>query len=260
MRPVPSRPVEARTPDVAALPCARCIGRRLNVCAALDGRQLPRLFSLGAVRRWKKREILFRAGDAMGSFFKIRAGLVAVSRIVDDGRRQILALRAPGDCIGYLEEDGRYTFEGQALTDVEACSFDRREFDRFAAQNPALAAATAEALAATLRQAGEALLVVGQLSSTERVAHFLVEVDALYREREIAGRPLSLFMSRSEIADYLGLTLETVSRSFGRLRQRGLVRLGGADKVTILDEAGLRKLGKNGPRPGGRRRAGVADD
>ena len=196
------------------------------------------------MRRWKKRETLFRAGDVMGAFFKIRSGIVAVSRVLDDGRRQIVALRAPGDCVGYLEDDGRYTFEGQALTEVEACAFDRRQFDAFAATTPALAAATAEALAAALRQSGQAMLVLGQLNSTERAAHFLVEIDALYRDRQVSGEPLSLFMSRNEIADYLGLTLETVSRAFGKLKNQGLIRLVGADKVLILDRAKLCAMGK----------------
>ena len=102
-----------------------------------------------------------------------------MSRSLDDGRRQIVAVRAPGDCVGYLDVGGRYAFEGDALTDVEACAFDRRRFDAFATQHPDLAAAVAETLSAALRQSGEAMLVLGQLKSTERVAHFLAEIDTL---------------------------------------------------------------------------------
>ena len=111
----------------------------------------------------------------MGPFFKITMGIVAVSITLEDGRRQIVAIRAPGDCVGYLEEDGRYAFDGDALTDVEACAFDRRRFDALAARYPDLAAATAEALSKALKQAAEAMAVLGQLNATERVAHFLAE-------------------------------------------------------------------------------------
>jgi CRP/FNR family transcriptional regulator, anaerobic regulatory protein len=150
---------------VTSLPCDRCVGRSLNLCKPLDGARLQVMLALGGIRRWKKRETIFRAGAPMGAFFKIRSGIVAVSRTLDDGRRQIVAVRAPGDCVGYLDNDGKYAFEGQALTDVEACAFDRRGFDAFAAKHPDLAAALAEALSAALKQSGEAMLVLGQLRS-----------------------------------------------------------------------------------------------
>ena len=125
------------------LPCERCVGRSLNLCKPLDDARLKVMIGLGGIRRWKKREMLFRAGDPMGAFFKIRSGVVAVSRTLDDGRRQIVAVRVTGDCVGYLHVDGRYAFEGEALTEVEACAFNRRRFDAFAAQHPDLTAAVA---------------------------------------------------------------------------------------------------------------------
>jgi CRP/FNR family transcriptional regulator len=230
--------------DVSALPCARCVGRHLNLCKPLDDKRLARLLSFGGPRVWPKGATMFRAGEPMGPFFKIRSGIVAVFRVLDDGRRQVVALRAPGDCIGYLEQDGAYSFEVQALTEVEACAFDRRQFDIFAAQNPDLAVATAEELSRALKRAGQAMVVLGQLKSTERVAHFLVEIEALYRERHVGRTPLSLLMNRTQIADYLGLTVETVSRAFGKLREQAVIKLVGNDDVIILDHAKLKDIGK----------------
>ena len=183
------------------------------------------MLSLGGIRHWKKHEIIFHVGAPVGPFFKIRSGIVAVSHTLDDGRRQIVAVRAPGDCVGYLDNDGKYAFEGQALTDVEACAFDRRGFDGFAAKHPELAAAVAEALSAALKQSGQAMLVLGQLRSTERVAHFLAEIDTRYRKGAVSSGPLSLKMSRTEIGDYLGLTVETVSRAIGKLKDRNVISL-----------------------------------
>ena len=229
---------------MAILPCDRCVGRSLNLCKPLDDARLQVMLSLGGIRRWKKRETIFRAGDPMGAFFKIRSGIVAVSRTLDDGRRQIVAVRAPGDCVGYLDQDGKYAFEGQALTDVEACAFDRRRFDAFAAKHPDLAAAVAEALSAALKQSGQDMLVLGQLRSTERVAHFLAEIDTLYQQRAVSSRPLSLKMSRAEIGGYLGLTVETVSRSIGKLKDRGIISLLTSDEVVVLDSHKLRQIAK----------------
>lgn len=228
------------------LPCDNCIGRTLNLCKPLDDTRLRHLLSLGGVRHWKKHETLFRAGDPIGPFFKIRKGIVAVSHTLDDdGRRQITALRAPGDCVGYLDRDGCYVFEGEALTDVEACAFDRRKFDVYVAQHPDLAAALAEALSSALRQSGMLSLVLGQLRSTERVAHFLAEIGALYTERHVSSaKPLALHMGRQEMADYLGLTIETVSRSIGKLKSRNIIALVESGEVVILDVKRLREAGK----------------
>ena len=178
-------------------------------------------------------------------FFKIRKGIVAVSHTLDDGRRQIMALRAPGDCVGYLDKNGAYAFEGEALTDVEACAFNRRKFDAFVAENPDLGAALVEALSSALKQAGMLSLVLGQLRSTERVAHFLAEISALYAERHVClAQPLTLHMGRHEIADYLGLTIETVSRSIGKLKSRNIIALVESGEVLILDFERLRQAGK----------------
>ncbi|WP_295138955.1 Crp/Fnr family transcriptional regulator [uncultured Reyranella sp.] len=229
----------------SSLPCDSCIGRTLNLCRPLDDVRLQHLLSLGGIRHWKRHETLFRAGDPIGAFFKIRKGIVAVAHTLDDGRRQITALRAPGDCVGYLDRDGRYAFEGQALTDVEACAFDRRKFDAYVAQHPDLAAALVEALSSALKQSGMLSLVLGQLRSTERVAHFLAEISALYAERHVSfAQPLTLHMGRNEIADYLGLTIETVSRSIGKLKSRNIIALVESGEVVILDFERLRDAGK----------------
>lgn len=228
------------------LPCATCPVRNLNLCQSLSDTQLPELLALGGRRTWRKRDLLFRAGDPITVFFKITKGVVAVSRILDDGRRQIVALRISGDCVGYLHTDGRYTFEGHALTDVEACTFHRSRFDVLAAYYPALAAATAQTLAAALTQAAHSMASIGQLRSTERVANFFAEMHALFENRFGVTSSFPLDLNRSEVADYIGLTLETVSRSIGKLRKRGLIAFGEGNAVIVLDVERLRALGKVG--------------
>lgn len=179
-------------------------------------------------------------------FFKIRKGVVAVSRLLSDGRRQIVAVRMAGDCIGYLSEDGLYAFEGQALTDVEVCVFNRSQFDRLASDRTDLAAATSATLSSALKQAGQGMLMLGRLRSAERVAYFLAEQDALSRERFGDCPTLPLFMNRAEIADYLGLTIETVSRAIGKLKKKGLITLIDSGEVLMCDREKLYAFGKYG--------------
>jgi CRP/FNR family transcriptional regulator len=216
----------------------------MNLCGALDHIRLSQFIALGGQKQWGKGEVMFREGDPMGSFYKIREGVIAISRTLDDGRRQIVALRAPGDCVGYLQVGGNYAFQGEALTDVEACAFDRRKFDAFVRLHPDLASALAEALSVALKQTGQNMLVIGKLWAIERVAHFLCEISALYGARRVLVAPLTLHIKRGEIADYLGLTIETVSRSFAGLKKRNVIALIDGDTVAILDRERLSEIGK----------------
>lgn len=237
---------QCRVDQSPATYCTGCIGRSLNICRPLDDRQLPDLVALGGRRHWRKRDILFRAGDPILNFFKITKGAVAVSRFLDDGRRQIVAIRIAGDCVGYLHTDGRYSFEGHALTDVEACTFNRRRFDVLANQYPTLAAATTKALVNALTQSAQATVAIGQLRSTERVAYFLAEIHTLYESRFGDMDSIYLEMSRGEIADYLGLTIETVSRSLSKLKKRSLITFAESNEIQIIDKEALREVGKFG--------------
>jgi CRP/FNR family transcriptional regulator len=99
-------------------------------------------------------------------------------------------------------------------------------------------------LSTALKQSGQDMLVLGQLKSTERVAHFLAEIDTLYQQRAVSPGPLSLKMSRAEIGGYLGLTVETVSRSIGKLKDRGIISLLTSDEVVVLDSHKLRQIAK----------------
>ena len=222
------------------LRCHDCLGRAFNICRPLDDEGLAELLGLGAPLRWPRRTLMFRAGERQGAFFKITRGLVAVSSTLADGRRQILSFHAPGDVVGYLETDGCYAFEGETLTDVEGCSYDRRGFDAMVARRPDLAAAVAKALSDALKRTGHGLTVVGQLKSTERVANFLAELCALYQKRQMMAGPLVLHMNRAEIADYLGLTIETVSRSFSVLKRRSIISREAGGEIVILDPKALR--------------------
>ena len=233
-----------RVPPPGKLLCDSCPGRSLGICRPLDDPRLAQVLSLGGRRRWARREVMYRADEPVRGFYKITKGIVAESRTLDDGRRQIVGIRTVGDLCGYPAHKGRYLFGGEALTEVEACAFDGHKFQAFISRHVDLACALAEDMSDKLKRATENMTVIGQLKSTERVAHFLVEIYELYASRHIGTEPLTLYLTRQEIADYLGLTLETVSRSFSKLRDMRVIALVGGDAVAILDEDRLADIAK----------------
>jgi CRP/FNR family transcriptional regulator len=196
------------------------------------------LFELGIQQTWKRRQILFRAGDPPTAVFKVTAGIVAVSRSFEDGRRQILRFSFPGDICGYLQTAGKYAFEGEAVTEVRTCSFNRRRFDVFAAEHRDVADAIRAALEVALNEVGDQLAAVGQLTAEERLADFVCKLGIAYSRHAMQTRPLLLPMKRSHIAEYLGLRPETLSRAFSKLGKRGILDVDG-DRVLIHDPARL---------------------
>ena len=223
------------------LPCDRCIGKQYNICHLLEPSRQRELFETGCRHRWDKRSYLFRAGGPVGAVLKVTSGIVAESRTLADGRRQIIAFFLPGDICGYLESDGRHTFDGEAITTAETCAFNRERFSAFVNRNNDVAEEMRRDLADRLKMAGTHLSVVGQLTSTERVANFVAMMTAAYAARNVQTRPLPLPMKRSDIADYLGLRLETVSRAFSKLRRNSIIDVN-EDEVLILDQAKLNQL------------------
>ncbi len=200
------------------LPCDRCNGKRHNVCRLLEPDRQRELFRTGCRQRWERRTYLFRADAPVGAVFKVTSGIVAETRTLIDGRRQIVGFFLPGDICGYLESEGRYSFDGEAITRVETCSFDRDRFTAFVDRHRSVAEEMRRALAERLMTMGDHLSVLGQLTSTERVANFLAMMTAAHDTRNVRTEPLP--MTLGDIADYLGLRIETVSRALARLRRR----------------------------------------
>src|SRR5689334_24503005 len=132
---VPAFSVRRRLPVdrwLKPLPCLRCPVKAFNVCKPLDYERQKELFELGPQLRWQRRQFLFRAGAPIGPIFKVTSGMVAISKPLPDGRRQILDFYLAGEICGHLEADGSYAYDCEAVTDVAACSFNRARFKAFA--------------------------------------------------------------------------------------------------------------------------------
>lgn len=239
---MPTRFSDPRAPSkgdrYAALPCPTCPGKDLNLCRPLDEALQVAFHDIATRHRWARREFLFRSGDPLGPLFKVTSGMVAISKSLADGQRQILRFALPGDVCGYLSEGDCYSFDGVAITEVTTCTFPRAGFDAFVARNSALGEAVRTELSDVLKTVSLHMTAMGQMSSTARVANFLCEMRELLDSRGLTGRLLGLPMARADIADYLGMRLETVSRAFSELGRRKLIRLAG-EGVVIVDPAAL---------------------
>lgn len=233
------RPLQNPVPVRGAVtdPCVNCTVRPLSICAGLDHEAWDRLKHINQTVVLEPRRLLFQEGDPADHVYTVTTGQVSLSMSLPDGRRQITDFAGPGDFIGLgLDGDApHHTLTAEALTEVHVCRFPRSSFARAMEQSAQLGRRVLSFAHRRIAAASQQQLMLGRKTAVERVATFLLRAARRNEERGAAPSPLMLAMTRGEIADHLGLTLETVSRGFSRLRQLGVIRLDGADRVTLTD-------------------------
>jgi CRP/FNR family transcriptional regulator len=213
--------------------CAVCDVRLLSICGVLDNADLLELERIGRSVNLAPNEALFTAGQSAGSVYNVTGGVVRLYKLLPDGRRQILGFGLPGDFVGAGPSD-RYGFSADAIEAVSACRVSADLFARFSLTRPHLLLRINDFAARELTLAHDQMLLLGRRTAEEKVAAFLIG----WRDRliRIGGdrQTIRLPMCRQDIADFLGLTIETVSRTLTRFdREKMLMIVSGG--VRILD-------------------------
>ena len=172
----------------------------------------------------------------------VTQGALKLYTLLADGRRQITGFMFPGDFLG-VSVDEEYAFTVEALEDTELWWFSREAFDRFVTEHPQVERELYRLAAHELAEAQRQMVLLGRKAAAERLASFFLSLlERAERASGVPERAFDLPMSRIDIADYLGLTKETVSRMLAHLRSRGLIRLQAQDCVEVLDRDGLRSM------------------
>ena len=216
-------------------PCADCAVRRFSICAALLRAELRELEHLGRHLQFASRETIFAQEELTTSFYNLTDGVLRLYKLLPDGRRQILGFALPGDFLGLATSD-QYNFSADAIGPVAVCRFSRSSFARFSEDKPRLLRRINEAVVRELNHAQDHMVLLGRRSAEEKVAGFLIG----WRDRlvRIAAptKTVPLPMSRQDIADFLGLTIETVSRTLTKLGREGVIEIL-PGSVCLLDQA-----------------------
>lgn len=170
-------------------------------------------------------------GDPIDHYFRLVSGSVRLYKAVADGRRQIIDFLGATDCFGLtgLEQHG---YSVEAITDVVMIKYPRRRLNEAIEERPDLGQSLLRMACTELERAQHRMLLLGRKSAEERLASFLLDLAERRGDVCAEGKPLNLAMSRQDIADHLGLTIETVSRIFTRFKTSGLIDL--PDRHTVI--------------------------
>ena len=219
--------------------------RNRAICSALDGDELEALNAIGRERTLSPGESLIWEGEDSVIVANVLDGVLKLSSNTEDGREQIVGIVYPSDFIG-RPFGGTSSHGISALTQSRVCVFNRRDFDNFAAAHPRLEHKLLERTLGELDRTRRWMLLLGRKSAAEKVASFLLEISERMNlpkgcEFSFDDTPVTLELpfSRQQIADILGLTIETVSRQFTRLKAAGIIDLPSRRGMRVIDHAAL---------------------
>ena len=215
--------------------CSACAVRSLSICGALDQADLQEFERIARHAHLEANEALFTAGQVASSVHNLTSGVARLYKLLPDGRRQVIGFGLPGDFLGVSPSD-RYSFSADAIDAVSVCRLSREAFTHFIEQRPHFLLKINEFAARELMLAQEQMLLLGRRTAEEKVAAFLIGWRSRLAHTGDIRQTISLPMSRQDIADYLGLTIETVSRTLTRFeREKMLVIVTGG--VRLLDSS-----------------------
>ncbi len=218
--------------------CVDCPIRHKAVCARCEVDELQELESFKYYRSYEAGQTVVWSGDHMEFVGSVVSGVATLTQTMEDGRTQMVGLLLPSDFVGRPGRDGA-AYDIVATTDLVMCCFRKKPFEQMMLHTPHIAQRLLEMTLDELDAAREWMLVLGRKTAREKIASLLSIVarrDASLNLRRIEG-PLvfDLPLTREAMADYLGLTLETVSRQISALKRDGVIELQGKRHVTIPD-------------------------
>lgn len=222
-------------PDISAVRCQDCPIRHRAVCARCDTDELEKLNGMKTYRQFSAGDVILWRGEPLEFVASLVSGAATLSKTMEDGRTQMVGLLLPSDFIG---RPGRteIEFDVTATTEVTLCCFNRAPFEKLVEETPHVAQRLMELALDELDAAREWMLLLGRKTAREKIATF---VEMLARRSHNAEQSIeetvTLYLTRDQIANYLGLTLETVSRHFSALKKEGVISFKDRHHIQVID-------------------------
>jgi CRP/FNR family transcriptional regulator len=218
--------------------CEECPIRHKAVCARCDNDELELLEEIKYYRSFEAGQTLIWSGDKMDFVGSVVSGIATLTQTMEDGRTQMVGLLLPSDFVGRPGREGA-AYDVVATTDLVMCCFRKKPFEQMMERTPHIAQRLLEMTLDELDAAREWMLVLGRKTAREKIASLLSIIarrDASLNLRAAEGKVVfDLPLTREAMADYLGLTLETVSRQISALKRDGVIVLEGKRHVTVPD-------------------------
>lgn len=237
-------PVSAGTPlEVLKAKCATCSMHQLCLPMGLDNDDMDRLDQIiGRRRKVARGSTLFRIGDSFQNLYAIRLGHFKAYQVNRDGAEQITGFQMAGELLGMdaISTDLHHC-TAVALEDSEVCEVPFGSLQQLLADMPALLRHFHRMMSQEITREQSVMLLLGNMQATQRFAAFLVNLSSRYEARGYSPHSFQLRMSREEIGNYLGLTIESISRLLSKFKKEGLLRVSNRE-IELLDPVKLKAI------------------
>jgi CRP/FNR family transcriptional regulator, anaerobic regulatory protein len=215
--------------------------RAITVCKTIADADLARLATRAVVTEVPAGQCFVDEGEPANSFFVVTAGTAKLFKLLPDGRRQIIGFVGPGHFLGLAVSD-TYAFSAEAIEPVRYCRFQRAKLRMLLDDFPMIEKRLLEVASDELVAAQEQILLLGRKTARERLASFLLMQSRQGLPWSRSRKQFKLPITHRDIADYLGLTIETISRTFTRLSAEGLIDMLSHNHMEIRDPVALEGL------------------
>ncbi|MSO70951.1 MAG: cyclic nucleotide-binding domain-containing protein [Alphaproteobacteria bacterium] len=211
------------------------------MCAALTQPDLTELAGIMTEVSYPAGKIVFDEGEPADALYNITGGAAKLYKLMPDGRRQVTGFLLQGDLLG-LAQNGRHSCSAEAIGQMRACRDVHGRFDALVERFPDLRRRLHHDAVDELVEAQNHMLLLGRKTAVERVVSFLLRLSHRQLRHGFTAQPVRLPMTRADIADYLGRTTETVSRTITKLKTQGVIRLRPESEVELVDAIRLSAL------------------
>ena len=223
--------------------CSLCKIRSYSFCRCLNDDQLEIFSKVSFEKKFTDKENIFLQNDPSTHLYNITEGNVKIYQLLDDGRIQIIGFLYPGDFFGTYKNN-KYNYSAEAIGNLRVCVFDQKVLDKYMDQNPILAKELLNQTSYELTLAQDRMTVMGRLNAIEKIAIFFINISNQRKRIGWQSNPISLSMARQDIADYLGLTIETVSREISKLKTSNIIKIISSKQLFINDIEKLKQISK----------------
>ena len=227
--------------ETIATRCTSCKVRPYSFCRCLKEEDLRHFAGISSEKKFSNKQVIFLQSDEGKRLYNITEGNVKIYQLLQDGRIQIIGFLYPGDFFGSYKK-GRYNYSAQAIGDVAVCEFKENVLNDHMNKNPRLSLELLNMTTNELILAQDRVKVLGKLTATERVANFISNISKQRARIKWQDNPISLPMSRQDIADYLGLTIATVSREITNLKISSTIKMISTNQIYLNDKTKLAEL------------------
>ncbi len=221
--------------------CAVCKIRSYSFCRCLHDDQLKVFSEISDEKEFRDKQTIFLQQGPSRHLYNITKGNIKIYKLLSDGRIQIIGFLYPGDFFGSYKK-GKYNYSSEAIGNVRLCVFRQEVLDEYLEKNMNLSKELLHITSHELTLAQDRMGVLGKMNANERVAKFILNISDQRARIGWQDNPISLPMTRQDIADYLGLTLETVSREITRFKTSKIIKILTSKQIFINNKQELANL------------------